>query len=411
MSLDSELQKHYALLLGVGSPWEVKNVELKLAEKKVEIELGWQWGAAAKCPECGRKCSIHDCAPERTWRHLDTMQFTTLIRARTPRSDCPEHGVKTMEVTWAAPQGRFTVLFERFAVEVLLASATISQACDLLGLSWDTAQEIMRRAVERGLERRQLEALKHLGMDEKSFKRGQSYVTLLTDLDQSRVLDVVEERTTEAADQLWETLSPEQKQTVEAVAVDMWEPFIRTIEKQVPNADIVHDKFHVSKYLGEAVDKVRRQEHKELMAQGDETLKGTRQLWLYNPQNFSPEQVEEFSALKDLQLKVARAWAAKELFSKFWEYQEEGWARRFFKDWFGWVSRSQLKPVVEVAQMLKRHLDNLLTYLKHHITNAVTEGLNSKIQSLKSAARGFRNFRNYRIRILFFCGKLNLYPL
>jgi transposase len=411
MSMDSELQKHYALLLGVGSPWEVKNVELKLAEKKVEIELGWQWGAAAKCPECGRECSIHDCAPERTWRHLDTMQFTTLIRARTPRSDCPEHGVKTMSVPWAAPQGRFTLLFERFAVEVLLASATVSQACELLGLSWDTAQEIMRRAVERGLERRQLEDLKHLGMDEKSFRRGQSYITLLTDLEESRVLDVVEERTTEAADRLWETLSPEQKQAVEAVAVDMWEPFIQTIQKQVPDADIVHDKFHISKYLGEAVDKVRRQEHKELMAQGDETLKGTRQLWLYNPQNFSPDQAEEFSALKDMQLKVARAWAAKELFSKFWEYQEEGWARRFFKDWFGWVSRSRLKPVVEVAQMLKRHLDNLLTYLKHHITNAVTEGLNSKIQSLKAAARGFRSFRNYRIRILFFCGKLNLYPL
>lgn len=411
MSMDSELQKHYALLLGVGSPWEVKTVDLNLEGKKVEIELGWQWGAAAKCPECGRECSIHDCAPERTWRHLDTMQFMTLIRARTPRADCPEHGVKTMQVPWAAPQGRFTLLFERFAVEVLLASASVSQACALLGLSWDTAQEIMRRAVQRGLERRQLDRLKYLGMDEKSFRRGQSYVTLLTDLEESRVLDVVEERTAEAASQLWDTLSPEQKQGVEAVAVDMWEPFIQTIQTQVPDADIVHDKFHVSKYLGEAVDKVRRQEHKELLAQGDETLKGTRQLWLYNPQNFSPEQAEEFSALKDLHLKVARAWAAKELFSKFWEYQEEGWARRFFKDWFGWVSRSRLKPVVDVAQMLKRHLDNLLTYLKHHITNAVTEGLNSKIQSLKSAARGFRSFRNYRIRILFFCGKLNLYPL
>jgi transposase len=386
-------------------------VDLNLEAKKVEIELGWQWGAAAKCPECGRECSIHDCAPERTWRHLDTMQFMTLIRARTPRADCPEHGVKTMQVPWAAPQGRFTLLFERFAVEVLLASASVSQACALLGLSWDTAQEIMRRAVQRGLERRQLERLKYLGMDEKSFRRGQSYVTLLTDLEESRVLDVVEERTAEAANQLWDTLSPEQKQGVEAVAVDMWEPFIQTIQTQVPDADIVHDKFHVSKYLGEAVDKVRRQEHKELLAQGDETLKGTRQLWLYNPQNFSPEQAEEFSALKDLHLKVARAWAAKELFSQFWEYQEEGWARRFFKDWFGWVSRSRLKPVVDVAQMLKRHLDNLLTYLKHHITNAVTEGLNSKIQSLKSAARGFRSFRNYRIRILFFCGKLNLYPL
>jgi transposase len=377
----------------------------------VEIELGWQWGAAAVCPECGRECSIHDCAPERTWRHLDTMQFATLIRARVPRADCPEHGVKTTQVPWAAPQGRFTLLFERFAIDVLLASASVSQACGLLGIGWDAAHQIMERAVERGLDRRQLDGLKHLGLDEKSFKRGHSYITLLTDLDQGRVLEVEEERTEEAAAAVWLSLSPEQKQGIEAVAVDMWEPFIRTIHAQVPDADIVHDKFHVSKYLGEAVDQVRRQEHKELMARGDETLKGTRQLWLYNPKNFSPEQIQEFEPLKDLHLKVARAWAAKEMFSQFWEYERDGWARRFFRDWFGWVSRSRLKPLMEVAQMLKRHLDNLLTYLQHRITNAVTEGLNSKIQSLKSAARGFRSFANYRIRILFFCGKLDLYPL
>jgi transposase len=411
MSMDNELQKHYALLLGIGSPWEVKTVELKLAEKKVEIELSWQWGSAAQCPECGCECSIHDSAPERTWRHLDTMQFVTLLRARTPRANCPEHGIKTMTVPWAAPQGRFTLHFERFAVEVLLACASVKQACELLGIGWESAHEMMKRAVERGLERRQLDQLKHLGMDEKSFKRGQSYITLLTDLEQSRVVEVVEDRTTEAAGKLWDSLSPEQKATVEAVAVDMWAPFIQTVEQQVPDADVVHDKFHVSKYLNEAVDQVRRREHKELRAQGDETLTGSRQLWLYNPQNFSPEQAAEFAALKNLQLKVARAWAAKELFTKFWQYQEAGWARRFFKDWFGWVSRSRLKPLIAVARMLKRHLENLLTYLKHHITNAVTEGLNSKIQSLKSAARGFRNFKNYRTRILFFCGKLDLYPL
>jgi transposase len=411
MSMDNELQKHYALLLGVGSPWEVKTVELKLQEKKVEIELGWQWGSAAKCPECGCECSIHDSAPERTWRHLDTMQFITVIRARTPRANCPEHGVKTMTVPWAAPQGRFTLHFERFAVEVLLACANVQAGCELLGIGWETAHEIMKRAVARGLERRQLDQLKHLGLDEKSFKRGHSYITLLTDLEQSRVLEVVEDRTTEAAGKLWDTLSLEQKAAVEAVAVDMWEPFIQTVREQVPDADVVHDKFHVSKYLNEAVDKVRRQEHKELLAQGDETLKGSRQLWLYNPQNHSAEQASEFATLKALNLKVARAWAAKELFTKFWQYQEAGWARRFFRDWFGWISRSRLKPMIAVARMLKRHLENLLTYLQHRITNAVTEGLNSKIQSIKSAARGFRNFKNYRTRILFFCGKLDLYPL
>jgi transposase len=118
----------------------------------------------------------------------------------------------------------------------------------------------------------------------------------LTDLDQSRVLEVAAERTSEAVDQLWATLTPEQKSAVEAVAVDRWDPFIQTIERQVPEANIVHDRFHVSKYLNESVDKVRRQEHKELLAEGDETLKGTRQLWLYNPQHFSPEQREEHSS-------------------------------------------------------------------------------------------------------------------
>ena len=344
MSMNHELQKHYALLLGIGSPWEVQAVALKLAEKQVAIGagLGWQWGSAAKRPECGRECSIHDCAPERTWRHLDTMQFETLIRARTPRAECPEHGVKTMTVPWAAPQGRFTLAFEGFAIAVLLASASVKQACALLGIGWESADGYMKRAVARGLERRQLDQLKYLGLDEKSFKRGQSYISLLTDLEESRVLEVVAERTAAATATLWETLTVDKKASIEAVAVDMWVPFVQTIQKQVPAAAIVHDKFHVAKYLGEAVDKVRRQEHKTLLAAGDETLTGTRQLWLYNPQNFSAEQRAEFSGLKDLHLKVARAWAAKELFSKFWMYQEKGWARRFFKDWFGWVSRSRL---------------------------------------------------------------------
>ena len=85
-------------------------------------------------------------------------------------------------------------------------------------------------------------------------------------------------------------------------------------------------------------------------------------------------------------------------------------ARKFFKQWFWWATHARLKPMAEVAKKLKRHLDNILTYLEHRITNAVAEGLNSKIQQIKSAARGFRKFENYRIAILFFCGKLDMYP-
>lgn len=408
---ENELQKHYRLLLGVESPWQVKNVKLELSEKRVAIELAWTEGAKAKCPVCGRDCTLYDYAPERTWRHLDTMQFETILRARVPRVDCASDGVKTIAVPWAEPGGRFSRLFERFAIDVLLCARSVKQAAGLLGLSWDEVDHILRRAVERGLSRRELEALTHVGIDEKSFRSGQSYISLLTDLEGRRVLDVVEGRTQAAAEALWDTLSVEQRQEIEAVAVDMWEPFLNASRAKAPEAELVHDKFHVSAHLNEAVDQVRRAEHKELMAAGDETLKGSRQLWLYNPMNFSDAQASSFAALKDSGLKVARAWAAKELFTKLWTYRYEGAARRFFKQWFGWVSRSRLKPLIKVAKMLKAHLENILTYLRHPITNAVTEGLNSKIQMIKSNARGFRSFENYRIRILFFCGKLNLYPL
>lgn len=409
--LNNELHRHYALLLGVKSPWEVNGVKLDMAGRRVEIGLEWAMGSGVTCPECGKQCTIADHAPERTWRHLDTMQFETLIRARVPRSRCQEHGVKTTSVPWAEPGSRFTLLFERFALDVILAARSLTQAGDLLGLDWDAVQRIMDRAVLRGLHRRELEGLAHVGIDEKSFRSGQSYISLLTDLDQSRVLEVLEGCDQETAEALWQSLPPEQRRRIEAVALDMAPAFIAASRAAVPQAALVHDKFHVAKHLNEAVDTVRRQEHKELLAQGDETLKNTRQLWLFNPMNFSDEQAADFEQLKWSGLKVARAWAIKELWSQLWAYSYEASARKFFKKWYGWASRSKLKPIIKTAKMIKRHLDNILTYLRYPITNAVTEGLNSKIQAIKSNARGFRSFQNYRTRILFFCGKLSLHPL
>lgn len=410
-ALDNELQRPYGLLLGIQSPWQVKDVKLELEQKQVEIELVWGAGAKGSCPVCGQECSVYDDAPEWTWRHLDTMQFQTVIRARVPRIECEVDGVKTVTVPWAEPHGRFPRLFERFAIDVLLCARSLTPAANLLGLSWDAVDHIVRRAVARGLSRREFTPLKHLGIDEKSFGAGQSYISRLTDLEAGRVLEVVEERTQAAAEVLWDALPEKQRQEVAAVAVDMWEPFMNATKEKVPQAALVHDKFHVAAHLNEAVDRVRRAEHKELMAAGDETLKGSRPLWLYNPLNLSVEQAAEFRALRDSGLKVARAWAAKELFSRLWHYRYEGAARRFFKEWYGWVSRSRLKPLIKVAKMVKRHLENSLTYLRHPITNAMTEGLNSKIQLIKSNARGFRSFENFRNRILFFCGKLDLYPL
>lgn len=393
-------------------PWAVLKVDLDVTAKQLVIQVEYPAGAQAPCPEpgCGQLCKIRDHREERSWRHLDTMQFETLVKCRVPRSNCPSHGVKTICVPWAGPRSQFTLLFERFAIEVLQGARSIKKAQELLKISWDQAQRIQQLAVDRGLARRRLDELEYAGMDEKNFGRGQSYVSVLTDLEKARVLDVVEDRDQESAEKLWKTLPEEQRKQIKAVALDMWDPFMAAARSQVPGADIVHDKFHVAKYLSKAVDGVRKKEHRELKAEDSELLKGTKYLWLTNPKNWSDQQRASFRALKDEGLKVGRAWAIKEAFSDFWNYVYEGSATKFFARWYFWATHSRLEPVIETAQTLKRHLAGLLTYLRHRITNAVTEGLNSKIQSLKSNARGFRNFANYRVSILFHCGKLELYP-
>lgn len=404
---DKEL---YRQLMGLREPWRVGDVKVDFEGLKVDVWVEWPPERLAPCPECGVECVIYDHREERQWRHLDTMQFQTILHSRIPRIKCAEHGVKSIAVPWAEKNSRFTALFERLAIDVLLGCQNQTKAKELLGLSWDEVHLIMEKAVDRGLKRRSKGGITHIGVDEKSFLKGHRYATILSDLDNARVLDVARDRKEESLAELFRRISEEQRQEIAAVAIDMWEPYISAVEELLPEADIVHDKFHIAKYLGESVDKVRKSEHKGLKKEGSDTLKGTKYLWLTNPKNWSHEQKQQFRELKNKGLQVGRAWAIKELFSDLWEYTYEKSARNFFKKWYWWATHSRLKPIAEVAKKLRRHLDNILTYLKHRITNAVAEGINSKIQQIKSVARGFRNFENYRIAILFFCGKLDMYP-
>jgi transposase len=400
---------HYGKLLGIGKPWEVRAAQLDLIRGRVEIEVGWDETAAVVCPECGKECARHDHAPEREWRHLNVMQFLTVIRARIPRCRCPEHGVKTVRVPWAEKDSRFTLHFEALAVEMIGACRSLTQAADLLQLDWDGVQRIVDRAVVRGLLRRSTEGVRYVGLDEKSFGRGQRYVSIATDIKGARVLEVVPGNDQAAGESLWRALPPEQRSKVEAAAMDMSAGFAAATRAQAPQAAIVHDKFHVAKLLNDAVDQTRRAEHQQLHAEGDDTLKNTRYLWLHGQ---LPETKQaSFADLLEINLKTARAWAYKEQFVEFWGQPDAAQGFDFFTQWKRSVMRSRLTKVKAVAKTLHQHLTNLLTYFMHPITNAVSEGFNSRIQAIKADARGFRRFINYRSRILFHCGKLNMLPV
>ena len=209
-------EEHYEQLLGLSGAWKVSAVTLDLAAKRVEVEIGYDLSQAMECPECGEECPHYDHREMREWRHLDTMQFETILRCEVPRCNCPEHGVKTLRVPWAGKGSRFTLLFESFAIEVLQACSSVKAAAELMGMNWHQINEIKRRAVARGLERRQAVPVKYMGIDEKSFRKGHNYISILTDLDRSRVLDVAEGRDEAACDRLFEGLAEEQLKEVKA---------------------------------------------------------------------------------------------------------------------------------------------------------------------------------------------------
>ena len=397
-------------LLAISRPWQVEDVDLALKENKVRVYVELGADSIPVCPECGNPCPGYD-RRRRQWRHLDTMQYETLVIAEVPRVKCPDHGVHQISVPWAEDGSRFTALFEALVIN-WLKEASFAAVARQLGLSWTQVAGIQNRAVTRGLARRGRASPRCIGVDETSFQKRHEYVTSVVDIEAGVVLHVADGRKQTVLDQFYETLGEDGCAGLEAVAMDMWPAYIGSTREYVPNADekIVFDKFHIAKHLGDAVDRVRRQEHRAMLAQGDDRLKKSKYLWLSNPDNMSRKQWNGFQALRESGLKAARAWAIKELAMSLWGYTSRGWADRMWTRWYSWAIRSRLEPIKKVARMIRRHWQGVINAATCNVTNAASEGMNSKIQWIKRKACGYRNRERFRNAIYFHLGGLDLYP-
>ena len=237
----------YQQILGLADPWQVQEVTLKREAKEIEIRVGCTetvWG----CPQCSQRMQLH-AYDERRWRHLDSCQFRTVIVARVPVVKCPEHGAQTVAVPWAEKWGRFSRLFERLAID-LMQECSIWAACEILRISWDEADGIKQRAVKRGLARKVKSVPQVVCVDEKSAGHGQDYVTVVARLEAGKpaTVDYVGDgRSQDSLDRYWQQWTREELTAVEAVGMDMCEPYFLSTMASVPGAErkIVHDCFHL----------------------------------------------------------------------------------------------------------------------------------------------------------------------
>jgi transposase len=401
----------FTKILGLRPPWFIKHVAVNDQTQQVDIYVDHEPGIRVRCPVCDQFYGLYDHAPERVYRHLDTCQMRTFIHVRLPRVNCPTHGIKQVGPEFGENGSELTFGFESFVIRVA-QECSIKATARLCRLGWDQCWNTLERAVDRGRARKEHRVPRRMGVDEKSIARGHKYETLVYDIDAGTVEFVADERTQEALESYYRQFTPEELAGIEAVAMDMWDPFIAATRKHVPDAakKIVFDRFHVMRHVLEAVDQVRKSEHRQLSDSGESPLKGTKYLWLWSPENMPAWRQEEFAQLRARDLKVCRAWAIKENLRHLWDYHYQAHMRSFFKRWYFWATHSRLKPIQKAAKTVKNHIENILTYAKHRITNALGEAINAKIEKVKRMACGFRNRAHYRTAIYFHCGGLSLFP-
>lgn len=321
--------------------------------------------------------------------------------------------MKQVPVTWAEENSRFTLEFETLVL-LWLKDDPISTVARNFDLSWDQIAGIMDRAVKRGLRRRNKTSPANIGIDETSFQKRHEYVTVILDKDSDTVIDILDDRKAKTLRNWFTEQEKSDFSSVKSITMDMWDPFINAVKANFDNAEelIAFDRFHVAQHFGKALDKVRAEEHRSLVAQGETPLARTKHQWLRNSGRTDnrARHRRDFMNLTRMNLKTARAWRMKEAASMLWNYTYMGSAKKAWKRLLYWMSHSRLKPMIKVNKMIRRYFWGILNAIRLKVNNSMLEAKNARIQRIKKIACGFRSKKRFKNAILFHLGGLDLMP-
>jgi transposase len=394
--------------LGLEEPWEVVDVRFDAERRRLDLRIDFRKGSRFACPECGAAgCKVHDTEPH-TWRHMNFFQHEAYLTARVPRVICPEHGVKQVQVPWARERSDFTLLFEAL-VMVLAKEMPVKALAGLVGEEDKRIWRIVHYYVDQAVEAQDLSGMEELGIDDTSFRKGQSYVSVFADLgeDERRAVFVADGRGQETVEQFAGFLAGHggDPEKICEVCQDMSGAYLAGVREHMPRAEVTFDRFHVKQKLSEAIDEVRRAEAKE----HKELLKNTRYLWLKRPAHLTSKQQDWLDQLLQQPLQTARAYEHALRFDDFYELDADA-AEEYLRRWIEEVRGTGIAALIKFCETLEAHWDGVIRWHHSRVNNGLLEGLNSLIQAAKRRARGYRTARNYKTMIYLVAGKLQAGP-
>ena len=368
---------------------------------------------ALRCSRCGRKCPKYDDGGgERRWRHQDFGRYGVELMGLAPRVACAEHGVAVAQVPWAEPGSRFTRDFEMERAW-LTAVASRKTVGGFLRIAWRTAGDIARRVATRlgSSMPCMFDGLTAIGVDETSYRKGRTYITVVVDHKRKRVVWAHDGYGKEVLDLFFRQLTDEQRASIKAVTGDGAKWIDASVKEHLPNAERVLDSFHIVSWMTDTLDQVRKRLWNQARRGNDktaaETMKGLKYAVPQEPRRPDRTAIRSLETLGDTDPKgqLYRSWQLKELLRTL-PRQPVGQAEAELKRWIFRASHSRIPEIVELCRKIRRRRDDILGTIGPGYSNARLEAFNNKIKVTIRMAYGFRHVDNLIAMIKLRCSGL-----
>ena len=378
--------------------------------KTIEIEVRPRRGSKARCSGCSRAASGYDQLAVRRFEFIPIWGFAVVLLYAMRRVQCRGCGVKVEEVPWAMGKHTLCKAYMQFLAH-WARKVSWKETAQAFHTTWEKVFHAVEYVVQWGLEHRQLDHIRAIGVDEIQYGRGHQYLTLVYEIEAAcqRLLWVGQERTTESFQQFFDYIGTQLSKKIEFVCSDMWQPYLQLIQQHCTNALNILDRFHIVAKMNLALDDVRADEARRMAQQGYEpVLKKSRWCLLKRPSNLTDNQRLKLRELLAFNLKSVRAYLLKEQFQQLWDYDSPTWAGKFLDQWCSDVMRSRIEPMKKFARTVRTHRELLLNYFRarKQFSSGVIEGLNNKAKVTMRRSYGFRTFRVLELALYHSLGKL-----